>query len=408
MGQRKKRVGDTGQLPLEQAKREYPIELQTRDLNVFKFCLLLVLATIAQIERMFFPGNRNGCNARLLKLSANKYLRRWKINLHNLGITDGPKETFLYGLDTAGAETLAHYLGAPVEEIGWQGRGKQLGEHDLLHLILNNDVRVAIKLAAEQRGYTVTDWETDFIRRRLADEDKFVVTYLPPYEDASVLETSEIIPDDSFTVVTPERRYPSFVELDTGSEPRQLQKRPQGKDTSIATKVRRYIELLHKPSRKEPSLYEKITGRDQKGIRVFFISTGTDKAVENLLSTIRNNNGRNTYWVARYELAKREDLILTRPIWRKAGDDEPIYYPWIGMSKLEQVRHRLRQYGVVAGDIEARVTAIINLAKSQVLEGWNERKLDMSVEQAVALRGDELAEAILKKVRREMQQQKFG
>lgn len=399
MRQRKTRVGPTVRLLLERAKQEYPVHLTERDIAIFSVLASGVQGlTTEQIKRLFFPGNWSTCTKRLQKLFQNRYIWRYKIDLHKLGFTEGPQETLIHTLDEAGARVLAQQLGVPVEAINWLPSDKKISEQDLRHLILNNDFRISIRLAVKSLGYTIENWETDQTIRRKPTEQKWIVDFVPSY--GTEVESGEIVPDDYLTIVTPERRYISILETDTGTESRQPQQQPKGKDTSIATKVRRCISLFQKIDRLEPSTFEKITGQEQKGIRVFFVTTGGEDAVENLLNTIKGVGGKNTYWVGRYELARREDLVLTHGIWRKAGDTEPAYYPWIGRSKLEEVRHRLQQYGVGANDIEARVTAIVNLAKSQILDGWSERKQHhqgMNLAQAEALRADELAEAVLQR-----------
>jgi hypothetical protein len=384
-------------LLLERAKQEYPVHLTERDIAIFSVLASGVQGlTTEQIKRLFFPGNWSTCTKRLQKLFQNRYIWRYKIDLHKLGFTEGPQETLIHTLDEAGARVLDQQLEIPVEAI-WQPSDKKISEQDLRHLILNNDIRISIRLAVESLGYTVENWETDQTIRRKPTEQKWVVDFVPSY--GTKVESGEIVPDDYLTIVTPERRYISILEIDTGTETRQPQQQPKGKDTSIATKVRRYIALFHKKDRSEPSVFEKITGQEQKG-RVFFITTGGEDAVENLLNTIKGVGGKNTYWVGRYELARREDLVLTHSIWRKCGDTEPAYYSF-GMSKLEQVRHLLKQYGVVASDIEACVTLITDLAKTQLLDGvdeWSVRKRGMSLDQAVALRVDLLAAEVLSRL----------
>lgn len=397
MTTRKKRVSPTERLPLAEAKRAYPLELTERDIEILEALAWFQGLTTEQLSQLFFPGHWSTGTRRLLKLFQNRFTWRERLDLPQLGLKEGPQETLLHTLDEAGAQILAQQKGVPAEVL-WQPSDKKIRDPGLRHVLLNNEVRIAIRLAAAAGGYTVEHWETDQTLRRKPADQKWLVEFVPSYEAEDGLETGEIVPDDYLTLVTPERHHISLVELDTGTEVRQPQQRPTGKDTSIATKVRRYIALLHKEKKTEPSAFEQLTGQDQKGIRVFFITTGTDKAVENLLAVLRQNGAKNSYWVGRYTLARQKDFVLTRPIWRKAGDSEPIYYPWIGMSYVEKLRQRLRQSGVGDTDIEARVTAISHLAQAQLADGWSERRLDMSLEQAIALRSDELAETMLNRL----------
>lgn len=409
---RKKRIDPTQRLPLAQAHQQYPIALTERDLELLAYLASGVRGlTTDQIERWPFRGNRSGCNDRLQRLFQNCYVDRWWVNLRELGFEDGAERTLMHVIDKDGVIVAASHLGVPVAAINWRPSDKTIEKQDLRHLILNNDIRISIQLAVSQlqqqwlednpkasKGYAIIRWETDQTLRQKPQEQKLIVDYVPPYEDEPFPETSEIVPDDLLIISTPIFDVISLIELDTGSEVRTHQARPKGKDSSVASKIRKCLALFHKPSKKEPSKFELAAGiENQRGVRVFFITTGGELAVQSLLNTIREAGGRNTFWVGRYALARREDLILTRPIWRKAGDTEPIYYRWIGMSKIEEVRHRLQQCGVGDRDIEARVTGISDLAKSQVSEGWSERKHDMSLEQAMALRSDELAEAVLKR-----------
>lgn len=397
MTKRRKRVGPTERLPLAQAKDAYPVQLTERDIEIFKVLASGVQGlTTQQISRLFFPGDRSKCTRRLQKLFQNRFISREKINLHQLGFKEGPEETLLHILDEEGARVVAQQLGVPVETI-WQPSDKKIREQNLRHLILNNDIRISIKLAVEALGYTVESWETDQTLRRKPTKQRWMVDFVPSYGAEGESETGEIVPDDLLTICTPTLNVISLIELDTGSEVRTPQARPKGKDSSVASKTGKYLALFDKPSKKEPSKFELATGiENQRGVRVFFITTGGELAVQSLLNTIKEAGGRNTFWVGRYELARNPNLILTRPLWRKAGDNEPAYYPWIGMSKLEEVRYRLRHYGVASSDIEAHMIRITDLAESQLI-GWSKRKQDMSLEQAVALRSDELAEAILKR-----------
>jgi hypothetical protein len=102
------------------------------------------------------------------------------------------------------------------------------------------------------------------------------------------------------------------------------------------------------------------------------------------------------FWVGRYDdLVTRKD-ILTKLFFRKAGTPEhEKAFPAIGMSQTEKIRMRLKKCGVAAEEIETRLTQITDLAREQLSDQWNEREKGMSLDQAVALRADELGEMVL-------------
>jgi len=415
---RKKRIEPTQRLPKAQARQQYPIVLTEDEFELLTFLAIggVRALTSQQICRLFYSGNRSKCNTRLLAMFQNSLVDRWFISLRKLGFKEGAERTLINVIDKAGVEAVASYLRVPVTSINWRPSDRTIEERDLRHLIPNNDIRGSIRLAVDQlqqqwleenppasKGYAITRWETDHLIRQKPDEEKLIVDYVPTYGKKGDLESAEIVPDDLFIISTPTFDFINLLELDTGSEVRTPQVWPVGKSSDISSKVRRYVSCFYKAPKKEgvgkePSIFEEATGiKNQRGVRLMFIVLGSERKAEALVTAIRDAGGRNMYWVGRHELACREDLVLTHKIWRRASDEKPIYSSWIG-SKTEEIQVCLKKYGVATEEIETRVRRVNNLAREQLSDGWNEREKGMSLEQAVALRADELAEVILERV----------
>lgn len=396
--EQKGRVGPTERLSPSKVEQFYPIQITERDIQLLDFIERCGGATTEQSKKGFFPGNWTTCTKRLQKLFQNSLLWRFFIDPRSLGLEDG-QETLWHCLDAEGAKLLAQRRGVPVETI-WQPSDKKISQETLKHLLPTVDILISFQLAAAKKGYTIKDLQTDFTWRKKPMEQRLKVDYVATYGNQDSYERGEIIPDASYTLVTPQREFELMVEYHAGTEVLQHSTRPRAgvRDSSVVNKIRRYIALLHKEKRTEPSVYEKITGKDQRGIRVLFVTKGNE--TQGLFELIQEAGGKNSYWIAPISLVKREDLVLDAPIWAKCGDATPIYTPLLGRSALQQVRDCLRGYGVEPGEIEARVSRITDMAREELANGWNERGRGMSLDVAVALRVDELAEATLKDLRR--------
>ena len=385
---------------MTQTNKKQSISLTQRDKDIFVELASAKGLTTDQLLRLFFPS-RVKCNQRTLKLHEHNYLGRFEVDLEKMRIANGSKRTFMFTLDKLGAEVVAKELGKPLEHF-WNPKDTIIPTQELPHMIYNNDVRIALKLAVETLGYSIARWETDHTLRRRSKTQKLRVEYTPTYKIEDGTISGEIIPDDLIIMNTLGRDYIGFLEIDTGTEVRSHPTRPKGVDTSIATKVRKYMALLHKRYKdarskaQAPSVFETQAGiADQRGVQVIFLTAGGDKAAENLVATIRKAGGKNTYMVGRYELARREDFVLTRPIFRRVGDTSNRLYPWVGKRKVDMVADLLRQQAVPESVIAERIQQINQLAQSQLKQGWYDTEIGF--EQALALRVDELAEATIEK-----------
>ncbi len=384
---------------MTQTHKKQSISLQPRDKNIFRELTLTKGLTTDQLVRLLYFSGRTKCNQRTKKLSEHGFVERDFVNLGKVGLPNGPQKTTMNTLDRAGAEVIAQELGVPLETI-WNPHDTTV--HDLKHTICNNDMRISLKLAAQECGYSISRWETDHTLRKKPHAQKLLVEYTPNYEFESDTLNGEVIPDDLVVINTPDGDDVSLIlEFDTGTEVRTHTTKPKGPDTSVATKVRKYSALLHKKyikngsKEQEPSLFETKTGITETRFKVIFITTGGDQAVENLVTTISKAGGKSNYLVGRFDLARRENYILTRPIFRRVSDPTNTLYPWIGERKVDIVADLLRQQDVPESEIVERIQQIYKLAQGQLEQGWSD--IEIGYEQALALRVDELCEALIER-----------
>ena len=69
--------------------------------------------------------------------------------------------------DQARWNELAALFGCAVNELDWSRNDRAMGFLHLPHLLLSNDVRIAVAQSADAHGYTVEGWRDERKLRRL-------------------------------------------------------------------------------------------------------------------------------------------------------------------------------------------------------------------------------------------------
>ena len=327
-------------LPPDEAKRKYPTKPGPRDEKLFLDLDSGVRGYLPdQIDRLYFNSPKS-CTRRLLKHFQNRYLWRFPVTVPQAAHSGRRESSLMYTLDEAGAAFLAERGFA----VTWKPEDKVVYEQDRAHLILNNDIRISLKLALAEAGFVIKRWETDHTIRK---SGPFDVVYTPPYQPEK--QSGKVIPDDWITIETEAGEHHIFLEIDTGSEPLTHKQPPKGRPNAIEVKLCKYKALFHKkkvpqtnPQEYQPSPFEEQAGVQQKtNITVVFISTGSEKKVESLAKIVRKTGGGKSFLVGRYALARFEDLVL-RPIYRPAWIKHPDYVTLLGQhSSFEPIKQRL-------------------------------------------------------------------
>lgn len=259
-------------LPFDERVDDPPgIRLQTRDVEVVKAVYEYRFLLRDQIVQLLFPSVRTA-NRRLKLLFQHGYLQR-------LFLSDGTplgeqRAQAIYALDEKGANLLAAEYGIDRGEIDWYSHRNQVGEHFIQHHLRINDFRIAITLAAEERGDQVLGWIPE---RKLREDPERV-------RDPKTDKKHPVIPDAYFVYELGETglRAHFFLEIDmaTMSNPR------------FAEKVERY--LLYRQGRYFEERYE---GRS---FRVLVVTT-SQRRLRNLKQTTEQAGGKSTFWFATFE-----------------------------------------------------------------------------------------------------------
>lgn len=117
--------------------------------------------------------------------------------------SDGMKP-FLYALDTRGAIELAALYGCAIQDLDWHKRDGNVGPLHLAHLLLSNDIRIAITRSAITHNFTMAQWLDEKTLRRAHRGDLMTVT-----DAQGATHTSIVIPDGFFRLEYPNPNNPA-------------------------------------------------------------------------------------------------------------------------------------------------------------------------------------------------------
>lgn len=267
------------------------MRLTDRDRQVVQAVNDCRVLTQDQLERLFF-GSQTRAQARLWLLWQHGFLRREFLPVRG-GIQNSPT---LYVLDARGAELLQSDLGYNLSQVRYSR--KPLSYPFLQHTLGLNDIRIAIVLACQRRGYALKTWLDE--RDLKADYDKVRVGS----------HWVAVIPDGYFAVRVLSGVVHFFLEFDRGPERLAVFRR----------KVEAYLAYY-----RGGGMASRF-GTDR--IRVLTVTEGGEslagrERLANVKAVTEQAGGRSRFWFSSLEQVMGEDA-LAAPIWQVAGRDEPV------------------------------------------------------------------------------------
>ena len=244
-----------------------------------------------QIQRMFFTG-KNTANERLKRLYQHGYLdRRWLPVEYGQGSSQA-----LYLLAERGAQLVAASVGVDRAAIDWKDAHNRVRSPFLEHLLMTNEVRLALTLAARRHGYAVERWLDEETLK--AHAEGVNVTR----EDGTARHVP-LVPDGYFSLDLGDRRAHFFLEIDRATEA----------NRRWADKVRAYQRYAH--SGRYAARYQ------ARSLRVLSVTTGR-KRLDNLKRTTERAGGDAMFWFASVgDVAPSKALV--QPVWHVAGQERP-------------------------------------------------------------------------------------
>lgn len=191
--------------------------LTQRDIEVVKAVYVHRAMTTPQIETLLFPpenGQDHGTKTsrvrhRLKMLFHHGYLFR---DEQPTKLSEGRKP-LVYFIDRQAVPLLAESYAVFPEEITWKPKDNNVGWIFLDHLLATNDVRIAIEVAARQKGYILHRWLDEMTLKSTEMRDSVEIR-----GPSGVTLKVTIVPDAYFFLTAGEFDYPFFLEIDMGTE----------------------------------------------------------------------------------------------------------------------------------------------------------------------------------------------
>lgn len=275
----------------ERARDPPPMVLTRRDWEIVKAVRSFRLLTRSQIETLLFPPDKgqdhptktSRCRLRLKLLYHHGFLERPLAS-----VQPGPaRGDFVYCLDRKGAELIAREEGI---EVNWRPKDKKLSPFFLQHTLRVNDFRIAVTLAAKQRGWALLEWVDE--KRLKAMEERVPDPSQPG-------KTLPFVPDGFFALEVGEKRACFFLEVDRGTMP----------TNRFQTKVRAYLSF-----RQSGAAMERFKTRN---FRVLTVTPGK-KRLTSLWKATEKAGGGHHFWFTTFSQVTPEGM-LTLPIWQVIG-----------------------------------------------------------------------------------------
>lgn len=274
--------------------------------------------TALQISTLYFPAAairgeavpHSNCQHRLKLLRESGYIRR--VERYQL-LTEG-KKPYLYALTRKGAQLLASFLGCDVQDVDWRQTDIRLTPPYVEHLILTNDVRVAITKAVQDTPpLRLVAWHDELMLKRTHHADTITIKTV----QGKTLK-GKLIPDAYFALsagaVQEDKHF--FLEIDRGTET------GASSDESQRTWIRKVLMYLEYYQR--GGVYEQRYGT-YKG-RVLTVTT-SEARLGHLKRLTEEAGGKQRFWFTTFERVTPQ-TVLTAPIWQMAK--APGAWPLIG------------------------------------------------------------------------------
>jgi hypothetical protein len=197
---------------------------------------------------------------------------------------------------------LAAEMGTTPAQLSYWGKGSDKDHRPtdvslffLEHTLLINDVRLAITLAAEKKGYRVEQWLDDTQLKSQEMKD-----YVTVSSQQGASQKVAVVPDAYFVLNLGNWRAHFFLELD-----RAMMSNKRWKTRILAYKA-------YKESGKYQERYQ------TKSLRILTVTT-TSQRMANLKTTTEKAGGGSVFWFTTLKEATPEN-ILSSPIWSVAGE----------------------------------------------------------------------------------------
>jgi hypothetical protein len=284
----------------------------SRDMLTFRVIAQCGGLTAAQVSTLLYPAayvhgkqvTHSNCQNRLKLFRQHGYLQR--IERYQL-LSEG-KRAYVYTLTKKGAACLAQWLGCEVQDLDWRQTDIRLTKDYIEHLILNNDVRIAVLRAVNDTpGMELVTWLDELTLKRTHSTDKLRVRM-----SSGKTQNGVIIPDDYFVVRVAGAEIPDkafFVETDRATET------GISSDESRRTwerKIRMYLEYF-----RPGGLYQKRYGTHRG--RILTITT-SERRLANLKAVTEQAGGRQRFWFTTFDKVSPAS-VLFEPIWQLAAAD---------------------------------------------------------------------------------------
>jgi Replication-relaxation len=292
-----------------------------RDSHVLKAIAAHGGLTALQASTLFFPralvhgepAPHSNCQYRLKCLRAHGYIKR--VERYQL-LTEG-KKPYLYTITRKGAQLLASFLGCELQDLDWRQTDIRLTAPYVEHLILTNDVRIAITKAIQDTPpLQLVTWQDELTLKSTHHADMLTIT-TPTGKPLK----GKLIPDAYMLLSTgdgqEDRHF--FLEIDRATETGASSDESQ---RTWTRKILMYLEYF-----KRDGLYAQRYGT-VKG-RVLTVTTSTTR-LAHLKCLTEDAGGKQRFWFTTFDRITPQ-TVLTKPIWQLAQAD----VTWPLLSKSE-------------------------------------------------------------------------
>jgi hypothetical protein len=251
----------------------------------------------------------SNCQKRLLALRTLGLIGRVeRYSLPSMG-----KQSYFYMLTPKGAACLAAHREIPIEDLQWRRTDSRLRPNYVEHLIMTNDVRLALmRLTKKGSPLQLVQWDDEMA---LAQRHKDL--RIPLLQSDKSVKYVSLIPDAYFVLRTSDgHEHRFFLEADRGTE------------TTISSsdgyrswysKIETYIHFLYS-ERDTDSLYKQRYGTAAG--RVLTVTTSNERLV-GLVRASEKAHARTRFWFTTREEITR--VSLTEIIGKKTRKGNPRY-----------------------------------------------------------------------------------
>jgi hypothetical protein len=270
------------------------MQLTARDVRVLNAVCDMRFLTREQVQQLLFsPSTASYCKRRLALLYHNTYLERIYVpSLNAFGSTRA-----IYTLAPRGAGVVARDRKVDERELDWRARHNDRELYFMRHTLAINDFRIALTLAAQERGMSLS-WrdERALWRREMKDyvED-------PKHRGHRLA----VVPDGYFTLEGHGHNNAFALEIDGAT----VEEKP------FKEKVRAYGEW------KVTGAYEERYGT--KSPRVLWVVADVSRdstRLERIKRWTEAEGGRSLFWFAMLDELTPQS-VLAGEVWQKAGTE---------------------------------------------------------------------------------------